>query len=58
MKVAVLTYNFLGIPLFSKKFNQRLSIFTDELRKLQPEIRRRRFGFSRYSSGFGEARGN
>jgi len=38
MKITALTYNFIGIPLFSQRYSQRLNVFIKELAKLQPEI--------------------
>ncbi len=38
MEISALTYNFLGIPLFSKAYKKRLSLFINELRELEPDI--------------------
>lgn len=38
MKIIALTYNFIGIPVFSKKYSRRLNVFIKELAKLQPDI--------------------
>ena len=31
MKITALTYNFIGIPLFSQRYSQRLNVFIKEL---------------------------
>ena len=38
MKITALTYNFIGIPFFSKRYSRRLDFFTKELAKLQPDV--------------------
>lgn len=38
MKITALTYNFIGIPFFSKRYSPRLNFFIKELAKLQPDI--------------------